>query len=30
VRMERIVEAVLANPEDLSKLVRQEKEWKKR
>ncbi len=30
VRAERIVEALLANPEDVSKLVRQEKEWKKR
>lgn len=30
VRMERVVEALLSNPEDRSKLVRQEKEWKKR
>ncbi len=29
-RMERIVEALLADPADLSKLVRQEKEWRKR
>jgi UDP-N-acetylmuramyl pentapeptide synthase len=30
VRMERIVEALLANRSDLSQLVRQEPEWKKR
>jgi UDP-N-acetylmuramoyl-tripeptide--D-alanyl-D-alanine ligase len=30
VRMERVVEALLLNPEDKKKLVRQEKEWKKR
>lgn len=30
VRMERIVEALLENPADVSKLVRQDTEWKKR
>lgn len=30
VRMERVVEALLENPEDVKLLVRQEKEWKKR
>lgn len=30
IRTERIVEALLAHPEDISKLCRQEKEWKKR
>lgn len=30
IRMERIVEKLLADPADRSKLVRQEKEWKKR
>ncbi len=30
IRMERIVEALLADPADLPKLVRQDKEWKKR
>lgn len=29
-RMERVVEALLAHKEDVKKLVRQEKEWKKR
>jgi UDP-N-acetylmuramoyl-tripeptide--D-alanyl-D-alanine ligase len=29
-RMERIIEALLRNPEDISKLVRQEEEWRKR
>ena len=28
IRTERIVEALLANPADVSKLVRQEKKWK--
>lgn len=30
IRMERIVEALLADPADTKKLVRQEREWKKR
>ena len=30
VRTERIVEALLANPVDLSRLVRQEKAWKRK
>lgn len=30
IRMERVVEALLADPADMGKLVRQEKEWKKR
>jgi len=30
IRMERVVEALLSNLEDTKKLVRQEKEWKKR
>lgn len=30
IRTERIVEALLANPSDSSKLVRQEKEWKRK
>ena len=30
IRMERIVEALLADPADQNKLVRQEKEWKQR
>lgn len=30
IRTERIVEALLRNPEDMPKLVRQEREWKKR
>ena len=30
VRTERIVEALLANPSDVSRLVRQEREWKRR
>ena len=30
IRVERIVEALLADPQDMSKLVRQEKEWKKK
>ena len=30
IRMERIVEALIADPKDTEKLVRQEREWKKR
>lgn len=30
IRMERIVEALLANPADVTKLVRQEKKWKQK
>lgn len=30
IRMERVVEALLADPTDASKLVRQEKEWKRK
>lgn len=30
IRMERVTEALLANPEDTDMLVRQEREWKKR
>jgi UDP-N-acetylmuramyl pentapeptide synthase len=30
IRLERLMEVLIANPEDVSELVRQESEWKKR